>query len=125
MPVYTEVLPATKSSPHSAIRWTPADPDATPAPGDLPAAGTLFIDTRRATTAYKVVEVPCGGAFDGRAFRLDKPENEPGTDPEESFYHTFIGRNRVNRLCECKGFGRTGHCKHCDAVEALLLNGWV
>src|SRR3954464_9244967 len=113
---FTEVLPATKSCPHSAIRFTP---------GEFEGTGTVVIDRRRGSAEYVVTEIPCGGAFDGRAFRFVKGAGSPGTDPNEDGYAVFVGRNRQDRLCECKGFGRWGGCKHTATALALIENGWL
>lgn len=123
MQVYTDLLPATKSSPNAAFDWTPADPDAPVAPGELPAAGTVRIKCKRAYCCYVVTEFPCG--WDGRAFGLGKADGDTGTDREESGYDVFIGRNGQDKLCGCKGFTRHGHCKHVATVEALIANGWL
>ena len=62
---------------------------------------------------YAVSEFPT--SWDGRAFRLDKPDGD--------FYHVFVCRRGQNHLCECRGFESTGHCKHHDAVRHLVHNG--
>ncbi len=113
MATLTEVLPATKSSRHGAIRWTPAD--------DGPAAGTLTIDTDRARVDYAVTEFPTG--WDGRGFHFEK--TGAGTDADEAGYDVFVARNRQDRMCSCKGFTRHGHCKHVSAALALIENGWL
>jgi hypothetical protein len=119
----TEVLPATKSCPHSAMNWTPADPGAPELVDGLPAAGELEIVSRRTSCRYLVVEYPIPWA--GRGFRLVKAEGEPGSDPTESSYDVFVSRGGQDRLCQCKGFTRWGHCRHLAAAEALVSNGWV
>ncbi len=42
MATFTEVLPATRSNPHAAVRWTP---------GEFPGTGTLAIDQKRASVS--------------------------------------------------------------------------
>lgn len=111
-PTFSEVLPATKSSRHSGIRWTP---------GEHPGTGTLTIDTDRARVVYVCHEFPSPM---GRAFRLTKRCDSPGTDRMADAYDVLVA-NPQDRLCCCKGFSRFGHCKHTDAVLALLENGWV
>src|SRR4051812_30625061 len=115
MPEYTELLPASKSSKHSGIRWTPAEGDYNPV------AGTLVIDTDRARVEYLVTEFVPG--WDGRAFVLEKIG--AGTDKEAENYACFVARNGQDRSCECKGFLRTGGCKHLASLAALLANGWL
>ena len=122
---FTEVLPATRSCPHAAIRWTPADPSDPsdlPAGGELPPAGTLAIDQTRASVRYAVTEFPTG--WDGRAFHFAKAGGEPGTDPTADSYDVFVGRNPADRQCQCKGFLRRGDCKHALAARALVADGW-
>jgi hypothetical protein len=110
----TEVLPATRSNPHAAIRWTP---------GEFQGCGTLEIQNTRSVCRYILTELPTG--WDGRAFKLLKPLGESGTDISEDAYHVFCGRNGQDRQCDCKGFSRHGHCKHVEAARALIANGWV
>ena len=113
-PTLTEVLPATKSNPHAAVRFTP---------GEFPGTGTLEVQQTRAVCRYVVTELPCG--WDGRAFSFRKVAGEPGTDRAEDAYEVFVGRNGQDRLCGCKGFARHGHCKHTSAAQALIANGWI
>jgi hypothetical protein len=120
---FTEVLPATRSDPHAAIRFTPADPDRQQLLDGLPVAGELQIQGKRTCCRYAVVEFPTPWA--GRAFRLVKAAGEAGSDPSESAYDVFCGRNGHDRLCQCKGFTRWGHCRHTAAAEALVANGWI
>ena len=114
MQVYTETLPERKASKRTAITWTRTETD------DSPAAGVLTIHTDRATCVYRVDEFPAEWA--GRAFMLFK--GDAGTDATAERYAVFCGRHG-HQMCECKGFERFGHCKHCDACEALIANGWV
>lgn len=109
----TEVLPPTKTSPSSAIRFIP---------GDIPGTGTLEIQDKRTVTRYAAFEFPCG--FDGRAVRLVKFDGTPGSDADADAYAVFVGRAGDHR-CDCKGHSYTGHCKHVAAVKALLDNGWL
>jgi hypothetical protein len=113
-PTYVELLPATASSKHSGIRWTPS------ADEFGPTAGTLEITCGRTTRRVEVVEFACDWA--GRAWTLVKLD--PGSDPSESSYHVFCGRDG-SRQCSCKGFTRFGHCCHVAALEALLENRWI
>lgn len=117
MAVYTELLPERKASRRSGIRWTPAtDNDFSPV------AGFLLIDTDRARVSYTVAEFPC--QFPGRAFHLAKVGE--GTDPTEPSYAVFCSHHGpAGDSCDCKGHTRFGHCKHGDALRALLANGWI
>lgn len=110
----TEILPARKSSKHSAIRWTPVA-------GDTQVAGVLVVDTARASAAYTVSEFVTGWA--GRGFLFAKLT--PGTDVIEESYSVFCGARATGDRCECKGWTFAGHCKHVDAARGLLANGWL
>jgi hypothetical protein len=110
---FTEVLPATQSSPHTAIRWTP-DPDAT-------GRGELVIHTARASTAYAVAEF--GTPWEGRAFLLTR--REPDAGGAAVSYNVFCHRGRQDNLCDCRGFARHGNCKHVSACFALIENQWL
>lgn len=119
MPTLTtlcEVLPATKSSKNTAIRWTP-NPD-----GDFdPVAGALVIESKRSTDLYAVIEFPCSW---GRGFTLAKKTK--GTDETESSYNLCCSPHGAEHdSCDCKGNVATGGCKHRAAIRALIANGWL
>lgn len=116
MPVYTEMLPARKSSKRSVIEWVPTSDDFGPS------AGVLTIRTDRASCAYLVEEFPAD--FAGRSFMLFKIEGEHGTDKTAERYAVFCGEFG-HEMCDCKGFTRFGHCKHTDACTAIIGNKWV
>lgn len=50
-------------------------------------------------------------------FVADRKEGEPEN------YDVRVGRLSALRSCECKGFCRHGHCKHSDALAALVAAG--
>ena len=106
---FSELLPATKSSKHNGIRYTPSSRG----PG-----GLLQIHTARSMVSYLVVEFAT--PWDGRAFHLAKLV--PGTDREAESYDVFVCRHGQNNRCECKGYLMTSACKHIAAIEALLSN---
>jgi hypothetical protein len=110
-PTFTELLPATISNRHSAIRWTPAP---------TRRAGNLVIDTDRNRTQYAVSQFPTD--FPGLAFHFEKQTR--GTDREETGYDVFVcaRSSGEHSFCTCKGFTRFSHCKHLDAAEALIAN---
>lgn len=117
MPTFTEVLPARKSSKHSALNWTPTADGAFSR-----VAGVVAIHTDRASASYAVSEFACD--WPGRSFHLAKLAT--GTDPESEAYSVFCAaRGPAADLCDCKGFTFKGTCKHADAVRALVANGWV
>jgi hypothetical protein len=109
---FYECLPERKASKRSGINWVPAD--------EGPAAGTLAIFTDRSSCTYAVAEFP---ADEGRGFHLVK--RTPGTDRNEEAYSCFLPQCGDRRDCECKGFAYAGHCKHLDALAALIENGWL
>lgn len=109
---FSQPLPATRSEPAPALNFLPAG-------GDGPLAGTLSIVGKRGTVRYAVAEFPTG--WDGRGFVLAKVDG--GGDKTEERYSCFVARNGQDRQCECKGFYYAGHCKHLDAVAALIRSG--
>ena len=115
MPVYTDLLPPTKSEPKgSAFDWTPIESDQ----GFVP-AGVLTIKQKRVYTSYAVTEFPTG--WDGRGFLVAKLTS--GSDRTEEAYSCFLARNGQDRQCECKGFAYAGHCKHLASLAALIEAG--
>ena len=110
-----EVLPATKSSSHNSLTWTPND--------EIPGEGVLVVDTVRSRTLYAVREFKTLWA--GRAFKLDVIRG--GTDPESERYDVLVARDGRGHLCDCKGFsyGRGKPCKHIAALAAVIENRWV
>ncbi len=60
--------------------------------------------------AYALEDV---GSHDGRGFSLTKPDG--------TVYH--VEATAAGRSCDCKGFTRWGHCKHCEALAALAEKG--
>lgn len=114
-PTFTEVLPAAPGVTPAAVRWTP---------GCRAGTGLLAIQARRCPCEYLVAELPCG--WDGRAVRMAKVEGSPGSDAEAESYDVYVARNGQDRRCCCRGFERWGRtCKHIQALEALLANGWL
>jgi hypothetical protein len=117
MPVYTEALPATKSSRINTIHWTPSE--------TVPHAGFLKIDTGRGRVPYFVVEIP-HDRNGVRAFHFAKLADSPGTDAEAEDYTVEVGAAGQSSLCQCKGFLRwKTPCKHVAAAVAILDNGWL
>ncbi len=110
MPVYTELLPPTKSERHGALIWEPAAENAT-----SPFAGVLTITGTRAHCRYRVEEFPADEP--GRAFLLFKLDE--GTDRTEERYGCFVAKNGMH-LCECRGFIATRNCKHLASLRELV-----
>ena len=115
MSTYTEVLPATKSSPANALNWTA---------GHTPGTGTLTVHTARASVTYRVA--PIATEWAGKAFRLVK-DGTAGTDAESDAYDVFCAADGRRHECGCKGFvyGRGKPCKHIAAALALIANEWA
>ena len=74
---------------------------------------TLRVGTKAVTYACR--EVVCGSGWDGRGFRLTKPDGDT--------HDVFLARNGQDDLCGCRGFEAHGHCKHRDGLKALLSLG--
>jgi hypothetical protein len=76
----------------------------------------LALTTERdGTTFYGLTEI---GADRGRGFQLVKADK--GNGPEETYHVNLAGPEST---CECKGFYRWNHCKHCEALAALVGAG--
>lgn len=117
MNTYTEVLPARKSSKYSAIQFVPAEDNAM-----SPVAGTVVIDTDRSRVSYRIEEFPTSTSARGFIFfKLTE-----GTDAASEFY-TVNCRAELPEItgCSCRGMTGFGHCKHSDAANALVANGWL
>lgn len=112
-PILTEVLPARGTARPGAIRFTP---------WQRPGTGVVTIQAGRVPCEYVVVEFE---ARDGRAVHLAKVAGSPGSDAEAAGYDVFVARDGRECRCSCRGHERHGHCKHVDAVVALLENGWL
>jgi hypothetical protein len=76
--------------------------------------GLLAIAVGPETNVYDVSEI--GSEIGGRGFRLAK------LDAEGEVYHVLIA-DEVSTLCDCIGFEHTGHCKHVDALRAVIDAG--
>lgn len=115
----TLTLPARKSSKNSTVSFVPCLNDFSRV------AGTVTITTDRAAVSYVVEESP--DDMPGvRCFVLSKLGDD-GTDPDTSFYHVRTRPANIELLgdraggCSCKGFQYKFHCKHVDAVQALIV----
>ncbi len=77
----------------------------------------------RTRDVYAVEEIPTG--IDGRAFRLHRHPDaiaDEGPDADRC-YGVLVHRNGQDHLCDCKGFARTGRCKHIEALRGLIDDG--
>ncbi len=121
MPTFTELLPQTPTSPRGAgFKWTPSE--------ERPGCGLMVIEAPRVSVTYLVCEFAT--RWDGRSWHLAKVTE--GTDKESIAEDVFIGRNRQDRQCTCKGFtfgrgkDKLGHatCKHLESLLSILENRW-
>lgn len=108
----THVLPKHKHRNALWIEWTPLDTDGAE-------VGVLTVHADRGVAEYLVSEFPADG---GRGFSLAKLAG--GTDPEAAGYDLFACGTAAP-TCECRGYLRFAHCRHADAVAALILNKWL
>jgi hypothetical protein len=108
---FVELLPETKSTKHNSIEWVP---------GETTGTGKLTIHTGRRSDEYYVIEF--SNQFDGRSFHVVKITE--GSDKSELAYDVFCRRGE-QRSCSCKGFTHHGHCRHHDAISALLDNEFM
>ena len=116
MTTFTEVLPVRKSSKKSALNWTPiTDNDFSHV------AGVLVIHTDRTSAAYTVSGFPV--SWPGRGYTLAKVAGEGGAGENYNVFCSDHGEEHDS--CCCKGHTYNGTCKHCDAVRALVANGWL
>lgn len=115
MPVYTDLLPPTKSAPKAGYRWSPTGPG----------RGLLIIESPGRMATYAAGEFPC--QWDGRAFHLSCVGGQ--TDPEGAAdgYNVFVARGGHGHRCDCRGFsyGRGKPCKHILACVSIWDNGWL
>lgn len=110
-----DVLPE-RSGKRLALRWIPRTGDFTPQ------AGFMVLEDAKTSTTYSLSEYPCSI---GRGFYFSKVGGRgAGTDKTREGYCVEAGAAPPAR-CECRGFTTHGNCRHVDAVETLLLNGWI
>lgn len=62
---------------------------------------------------YHLTEIPT--EIGGRAFKVEKHGEE------ESSYDVLV--NGAESLCDCKGHGRYGHCRHVESLTAVINAG--
>ncbi len=70
---------------------------------------------------YYVRRIPAdfGLAFHFEKFQTEKVENEP------SEYDVNLDMQRGSHSCTCKGGTYHGHCKHAEAILALIKSGKI
>jgi hypothetical protein len=75
--------------------------------------GIVSIRVGKEAADYFLTAIP---ADFGRGFLVEKI----GLHAEGKYAVNIDGDKRS---CECKGFGRHGHCKHADGIAALIVAG--
>jgi hypothetical protein len=95
MATFTELLPASKTSPSRAMTYTPV----------CDGVGTLELADKKTFTRYAVARQPFGGVRFTKAGGAD----------------TYVA---TAHACDCAGFtfGKGKPCKHVDAVRVLEAN---
>lgn len=81
------------------------------------APGQVVITVGGLGDSYGLAEVPCGGAFDGRGFVVEKFGSADGP------YHVFLSRSGQDDTCDCPGGTYRGRCKHMHGLRKLLELG--
>ena len=76
--------------------------------------GVVRLTVAKKAADYFLTLIP---ADFGRGFKVEKI----GLHETEGDYAVNIDGDK--RSCECKGFGRHGHCKHSDGLAALIAAG--
>jgi hypothetical protein len=86
-------------------------------PPDGLATGVIRITVGKASTDYSVRAIP--SQVGGAAFELVKLGLEAGGET----YHVLLTGDTNHDSCTCKGSVAHGHCKHRDAIAALVAAG--
>lgn len=94
----------------------PAKPAKSPSRGvRVEEDGRIVLRVGKNVTAYTCTEFPVGEPYDGRAFKLVKPDGE--------HYNVFLARNGQDDSCDCMGYVAHTTCKHRDSLRCLLSRG--
>lgn len=98
MPTFTEILPASKTSPNRAMRYTPC----------CAGCGVVELTDKRSHVRYALAVQPFGGVRFTKAGGAE----------------TYVA---TASACDCAGFtyGQGTPCKHVAAVRALVANDWL
>ena len=111
MPVYVDTLPATRTVPHAAVRWSPAENDYSPV------CGLLVIENAKETAEFVVTEFPTG--WRGRGFTLARVGGTTN-------YDVFCSADGpACDSCDCPAGTYRGACRHVVAVRTLIGNNWL
>jgi hypothetical protein len=106
-----------------AASYTPADAAGPALLAILSDFSPRRFDWRR-KTVFRVEEVPTPT---GRGFMLHRPEADVARDgaDADTFYGTLVAYSPLDHTCSCRGFQAHGHCRHHDALRALLEAGCI
>jgi hypothetical protein len=103
---------------------TPTRPRVKPArhvglviPPDGGASGVVRITAGRVSADYALRPIP--SQIGGRAFELTKL----GLLADGECYHVRLTGDARQDSCDCRGHVAHGHCKHVDALAALVAAG--
>src|SRR5215472_4402767 len=77
----------------------------------------LWLTQDGATTGYVLTAIP--SQIGGQGYRLGKASQD-GCSEE---YDCLIDMKDGFHQCECRGFLRWNHCKHCESLVALSKAG--
>jgi hypothetical protein len=86
-------------------------------PGDQ-ADGRLLVTEGTDSALYFLREIPT--QIPGRAFCVEKFGSAPGEG-----YDVLVGDRPADSACCCKGFTYCGHCRHVEALAALLARNLI
>jgi hypothetical protein len=101
------------------VRPKPARSMRLSAPVYANGARLLVLTVGKVAVGYHVELLPTDF---GRGFKLTKFA-EGGGDKDENKYLVSVDADTESRECSCKGHAYAGHCKHADALAALIAAG--
>jgi hypothetical protein len=88
--------------------------------GDAFANGRVTLTVGKSSTDYATSMISCSPEFGPFAFRFIKL-----AAVDQGVYHltcTSADPAKARIECDCMGHTRWGHCKHADALKALMLS---
>lgn len=79
----------------------------------------LWLTTGKLTIGYKLERIDC--ELGGTAFQLSQAHQ--GGEHQPEVYHVLLHGKQTS--CDCAGHSFTGHCKHVEALTALIAAGKI